>query len=66
MQKRKLKAAAEEGDSKNAKRARRLAEDTSAAAGQRSMHSFVKTGQSTLQRSSAAKNESSKCAFMVR
>ena len=57
--KRKLMAAAEEGDSKSAKRARRLAEDASAATGQRSMHSFVKTGQSTAQRASSSKLESS-------
>ena len=63
-QKRKLKAAAEEGDTKGAKRARRLAED-SAAVGQRSMNSFVRTGQSTNQRASSAKSESSKIDYIV-
>ena len=59
--KRRMKEAAEEGDSKGAKRARKLAEASAAfgqAPGQRSMNSFVRTGQSTVQRVSAAKDPS--------
>lgn len=56
-QKRRLKAAAEEGDSKGAKKARRLAED-SAAQGQRSMNSFVRTGQTALRPSVKESSES--------
>jgi hypothetical protein len=56
--KRKMKAAAEEGDGKSAKRAKRLAEDSSAAVGQKTMKSFVRTGQSsTGQRVSSSKAE---------
>lgn len=58
--KRKLMAAAEEGDSKSAKRARRLADDSAAATGQRKMDSFVRTGQSTVQRASTSRIDSRK------
>lgn len=58
--KRRMKAAAEEGDGKSAKRAKRLAEDSSASVGQKTMHSFVRTGQSsTAQRASSSKAETS-------
>jgi hypothetical protein len=58
--KRRLKEAADAGDMKGVKKARRLAE--AADAGQISMRSFVRTGQSTLQRVSATR-ESSKSLF---
>lgn len=58
--KRKILAAAEEGDGKSAKRARRLAEDAAAATGQRKMDSFVRTGQSTVQRASTSRVDSRK------
>jgi hypothetical protein len=56
-----MKEAAEEGDSKGAKRARRLAEVSAGfGTGQRSMNSFVRTGQSTVQRMSATRDPASK------
>jgi hypothetical protein len=58
--KRKILAAAEEGDGKSAKRARRLAEDSAAATGQRKMDSFVRTGQSTVHRASTSRVDSRK------
>jgi len=55
-----MKEAADEGDSKGAKRARKLAEATAGQLiGQRSMASFVRTGQSTVQRASAARDTAS-------
>ena len=61
-----MKEAADEGDSKGAKRARKLAEATAGQLiGQRSMTSFMRTGQSTVHRASAARETTSACTLLI-